>query len=170
MTVTDPFSDPAPIASEFASADSFRGRLVMIEPTRIELDVPNQQNPGQTADRVTATVTTVDGLGPVQMFDNKAPTGKFLEGPTHKGVWFSQDRIVKALVPSRVLQPGVRVLARMETYKPGKSAGLGNPCGLVKATDAEKAQAVQFLANLTVQGASAPAEDENPFGVKDAPF
>ena len=163
--MTDPFSDPQDIASEFASAESFRGRLVLLEPMKLELDIPNALNPGQTQDRVTAKVTTVDGKGPVQIFSNKAPTGNFLDGPVHEGVWFSQDRIVKGLFPKRVFQPGVRVLARLETYKPGKSAGPGNPWGLVKATDAEKAQAVQFLANLTINGAAAPAAQDD-----DAPF
>jgi len=167
MTVTDPFADPAPIASEFASADSFRGRLVMIEPTRLELDVPNQSNPGNVADRLTATVTTLDGQGRVEIYSYKAPTGKFLEGPTHKGVWFSQERIVKAVLPERVLREGVRVLGRLETFKPGKPAGPGNPWGIVAATPQEKAQAAQVLASLTLNN---PVEDIDPFAPKDAPF
>lgn len=166
MTVQDPFADPTPILSEFASADSFRGRLVLIQPTKIELDVPNMQNPSQTADRVTATVTTVDGLGPVQIFSQKAPTGKFLEGPEHKGVWFGQDRIVKAVCPDRRVTGGM-VLARLETFKPGKGAGIGNPWGLLPASDADKQMARDFLANRTVAQAAAP--EENPFAPK-APF
>lgn len=160
----DPFADPTPIASEFASAESFRGRLVLIEPTKLELDIPNTLNPGSTQDRVTAKVTTLDGKGPVQIYSNKAPTGNYLEGPEHEGVWFSQDRIVRGLFPRRMFQPGVRVLARLETYKPGKGAGPGNPWGLVAATPAEKKQAAEFLANLTINGSSAPADDEkSPF-------
>lgn len=159
----DPFSDPAPIASEFASADSFRGRMVLIEPTGYELDVPNQHSPGQVSDRLTATVTVVDGKGPVQVFDNRVPTGKMLDGPAHKGVWFSQKRIVEGVCPGRQIQPGTKMLARLETYKPGKAAGLGNPWGLVKLTADEKAAAVKFLAELTINGASTPAEDEPPF-------
>ena len=158
----DPFADPTPIASDFASADSFRGRLVLIEPTRLELDVPNQQNPSQTADRITATVTVVDGLGPVQVFAQKMPTGKFLEGPEHKGVWFSQDRIVKAVLPERYMVPGRMVLARLETYKPGQPAGQGNPWGLITATEADKQTARNFLANRTVGGAAAPAQQGPP--------
>lgn len=169
MSVTDPFADPAPIASEFASADSFRGRLVMIEPTQLELDVPNAQQPGKVNDRLTATVTTLDGQGRVQIFAQKVPTGKYLDGPSHKGVWFSQDRIVKAVLPDRVLRPGVRILGRLETFKPGKPAGLGNPWGLTAATPQEKAQAAAILASLTLNN---PAEDVDPFAPKtnDAPF
>lgn len=170
MTVNDPFSDPAPITSQFASADSFRNRLVLIEPTRLELDVPNPSNPGQVADRMTATVTTLDGKGRVEIYSYKAPTGKYLEGPVHQGVWFSQERIVKAVLPNRVVTPGIRVLGRLETYKPGRPAGPGNPWGLLRATDEEKAQAAQFLANLTVTTASAP-EDVDPFAPgQKAPF
>lgn len=166
MSVTDPFADPAPIASEFASADSFRGRLVMIEPTQLELDVPNAQQPGKVNDRLTATVTTLDGQGRVQIFAQKVPTGKYLEGPSHKGVWFSQDRIVKAILPDRVLRPGIRILGRLETFKQGKPAGLGNPWGIVAATPQEKAQAAQILASLTLNN---PADDVDPFAPQDAP-
>lgn len=160
----DPFADPTPIASEFASADSFRGRLVLIEPTKLELDIPNMLTPGTFQDRLTANVTTVDGKGKVQIFSQKAPTGKFLEGPQHKGVWFSQDRIVRGVFPSRIFTPGKRVLARLETYKPGKGAGPGNPWGLVTATAEEKAAAIQFLAEFAINGAATPAgDDESPF-------
>jgi|SRR5688572_20818523 len=169
MTVTDPFADPTPIASTFASADSFRGRLVLIQPTFIELDVPNAKNPGQKSDRVTATVTTVDGAGPVQIFREKVPTGNYLTGPEHKGVWFSQDRIVKAVCPERRVTGGM-ILARVETFKPGQVQGLGNPWGLLPASDADKQVARDFLANRTIAQASAPAEDENPFAPKGAPF
>jgi len=176
--MTDPFAAPAAIASEFASADSFRGRLVLITPTGFELDVPNQQDPGKKADRLTATVTTVDGQGPVQVYAQKVPTGKFLEGPEHKGVWFSQDRIVRGVVgDTRSIAGRGPVLARIETFKPGKVAGLGNPWGLVDPTEADKQLARDFLANRLVAGASAPAvandnEDEpNPFDKGDkAPF
>lgn len=164
----DPFADPTPIASDFASADSFRGRLVLIEPTKLELDIPNQQDPSKSADRMTAKVTVVDGQGPVQIFSQKAPTGKFLEGPEHAGVWFSQDRIVKAVLPERYYVPGRMVLARLETFKPGKGAGLGNPWGLLPATDADKQIARNFLANRTVGGAAAPTQQVAPGPVSAA--
>ena len=181
MAFEDPFAAPAKIASEFASADSFRGRLVMIVPTRLELDVPNMTDPSKVADRLTADVTTLDGRGRVEIFSYKAPTGKFLEGPTHKGVWFSQERIVKAVCPDRVCPVNARpVLAVVETYKPGKPAGPGNPWGLVDVTPEQRAQAVQFLAGLTVNGAAAPAAqpqestapsaESNPFGTQAPPF
>jgi hypothetical protein len=165
--VTSPtdFQDPSAIPSEFASADSFRGRLILIEPVQFERDVPNPIEPGKFADRITANVTTVDGKGAVQQYSNKQPTGTTLAGPVHKGVWFSQDRIVKAVCPGRQLREGTRVLAVLETYKPGKSAGAGNPWGLTAATQEQKAQAAKFLAELAINGASAPADDEeSPFG------
>lgn len=161
----DPFSVPTPITSEFASADSFRGRLVLIQPTSIELDVPGMQNPNDRSDRLTVTVTTVDGLGPVQVFSQKAPTGKFLEGPEHRGVWFSQKRIVEGIIGStRTVVPGTMVLARLDTFKPGKGAGIGNPWGLTPPTEEDKQTARNFLANRTVAKAASPAAvDGNPF-------
>ena len=165
MTSPADFQDPSAIPSEFASADSFRGRLILIEPIDFERDVPNQHNPGQTADRITANVTTVDGKGGVEQWSNRVKTGVTLPGPVHTGVWFSQDRIVKGVCPGRQLRQGARVLAVLETYKPGKPAGVGNPWGLTAATPEQKAQAAKFLAELAINGASAPADDseESPF-------
>ena len=158
----DPFSfdDPDPIASEFASADSFRGRLVLITPTDFDPDVKNKE--GKSAPRFTATVTTVDGKGKVEIYADRIPQGQYLEGPRHEGVWFSQQRIVAGL--RTAWERKTSVLARLETYKRGKPAGKGNPWGLIAATDAEKKQAREFLANLTVASAAEPDEDENPFG------
>lgn len=180
MTTEDPFATPAKIASEFASADSFRGRIVMIVPTRLELDVPNMTDPSKLSDRLTADVTTLDGKGQVQIFSYKAPTGKFLAGPAHKGVWFSQERIVKAVCPDRMVAPGAKpVLGILETYKPGVPAGPGNPWGLVEVTPEQKAAAIQELARIMGGGAAAPAPapqpapaaETNPFdATKEPPF
>lgn len=160
----DPFSfdDPAPIASEFASADSFRGRLVLITPTDFEPD--NRNDEGKLMPRFTATVTTVDGKGRVEIYAQRLPQGQYLEGPRHEGVWFSQDRIVKGL--RSAWERKTSVLAKLDTFKPGKPAGKGNPWGLIAATDAEKKQAREFLANLAVSSAAEPdaSDDENPFG------
>lgn len=177
MAGQDPFARPKPISSAFASAQSFRGRLVLIEPTSIELDVPGLDDPTKRTDRLTATVTTVDGQGPVQAYSRKEATGKWLEGPEHRGVWFSQDRIRDGVIGegNRHITPGTRILARIETYKPGKGAGVGNPWGLIDPTDEDVKTATAFLASRTIGQAtapaavSAPAEDKNPFG-DDAPF
>jgi hypothetical protein len=169
----DPFSTPKPISSAFASAQSFKGRLVLIAPTKYENDVPNQVDPSKSADRLTATVTVVDGQGPVEIFSNFAATGKFLEGPEHKGVWFGQGRIVQAVAPERRFQPGSMVLARIDTYRKDKGAGPGNPWGLSDPTESDKQLARDFLANRTVAAATSPAPvaDDNPFAPKgEAPF
>lgn len=169
----DPFATPAPISSTFASAQSFKGRLVLIQPTKYEMDVPNYQDPSKSADRVTATVTTVDGQGPVQIFSNRTASGKFLEGPEHKGVWFGQERIVQQVAPDRTFKPGSMVLARIDTRYPDKGAGVGNPWGLLDPTEQDKQLARDFLANRIVGQAAAPAAapaDENPFGKTEAPF
>lgn len=161
--VEDPFADPTDIPSEHPSAASFRGRLVLIQPTKLELDIPKKDNSGKTEDKVTATVTVVDGQGPVQLMPRQIPSGVFIDGPAYEGVWFSQERLVGGLCPKRTLTPGRVVLARLETYKPGKPAEKGNPWGLIKATDADKQLARDFLANRMIGQASAPAEDESPF-------
>lgn len=155
----DPFSTPTPRASAFASADSFRGRLVLIRPTKLEHDVPKQANKpdGAKGDRVTANVTVVDGLGPVQVFAQRQPTGKFLDGPDHRGVWFNQDQLAAGL---QDVKGGLLplVLARIETLKPGTMQGQGNPWTFIEPTEEDKQIARNFLANQMVGGASAPTQ------------
>lgn len=166
---TDPFADPTPRVSAFASADSFRGRLIIIEPTKLEHDVPKQSNVpnGPKGDRVTATVTLVDGQGPVQTYTNRVATGKFLEGDVHRGVWFNQDQLSAGLqtLDGELLK---MVLCRIDTLKPGTSAGQGNPWVMHKTTDAEKQIARDYLAGRRIAQASAPSQsasagDENPW-------
>lgn len=162
MTNTDPFEDPTPRVSAFASADSFRGRLILIEPTNVERNVPKQSTVpnGPKGDKITANVTVVDGQGPVQIFDKKVPTGRFLEGPMHRGVWFNQDQLVDGLqTPDRQLRK--RVLCRIDTLTPGTSAGQGNPWTMIATTPAEKETAAKFLANVIL---NEPAQEEpSPF-------
>lgn len=175
--MTDPFSAPAPVASAHASAQSFKGRLVLITPTKLELNVPKGEGSAELGNKVTANVLVVDGQGPVQVFNNRVATGKFLEGPEHIGVWFSQDRLAMhgGLVdpsknPVQLMGP---VLGRIETRYPDKAAGKGNPWGLTPPTEADIQTAREFLANRTVGAAAAPApvaEDENPFGKGQPPF
>lgn len=160
MTDIDPFEDPTPRTSEFASADSFRGRLILIEPTKVERDIPKQATApnGPKGDRVTANVTVVDGKGPVQIYSMRAPSGKFLDGPLHRGVWFNQDQLSAGLqTPDGVLRK--RVLCRIDTLKPGTPAGQGNPWTMTVTTAEEKAQAAKFLAEAIIN----QPEEESPF-------
>ena len=162
---TDPFAGPAVVASEFASVASFRGRLIIIEPTDYEYDVPNQDDASKKADRVTATVTVVDGKGDVSVWSHHVDTGKKISGPAYHGVWISQDRLVKQLRED----PNVRgrclkmVLGRIDTYKPGTMPKKGNPWGLTAPSEADKQIARDFLANRTIAQAASPAEDDDPF-------
>lgn len=166
--MTDPFAAPAKVASEFASVASFRGRLVLIEPTGYEFDVPSQDDPSKKGDRITATITVVDGSGDVEIYSYGNPTGQKLKGPEYRGVWLGQDRLVKQLLDNgergRTLK---MVLGRFETYKPGQRPMKGNPWGIVDPTDADRQTAREFLANRMVAQSSAPAKmddgEENPF-------
>lgn len=142
MSYDDPFDTPAPIASEFPTPASFRGRLVMIKPTRIELDAP-KGNEGKTADKVTATVTVVDGLGDVELCPLQIPSGTFVPGPVYDGIWFDQDRLVKAICPGRKLKERM-TLGRIQTFKPGP-AKQGNPWGLLDPTPEDIETARAFL-------------------------
>jgi len=170
MTVEDPFAGPAPIQSNFASIQSFRGRLVLIEPTKTEMAV-NDDN-GKLQERITADITTVDGKGAVKIYKRREDTGRTLTGPRHPGVWIGQPILVDQLKND---DGSIRkmVLARVDTKTPGQPAAKGNPWGLIAPTDADKQMARDFLANRTIEQAAAPAsaQDENPFAkAGDAPF
>lgn len=162
---TDPFSDPTPRVSAFASADSFRGRVIMIEPTKIERNVPKQPNVpnGPAGDRVTATVTVLDGKGPVEIYAQRVPTGRMLDGPEHIGVWFNQDQLASGLQTPKKDALLSRVLCVIDTFKPGTQAGQGNPWTMRACTAEEKALAVQQLAEIQLAATSAPADSDNPF-------
>lgn len=167
--MTDPFAEPLDIASEFPTASSFRGRLVLIQPTKVEWDLPKRDKPNETENKVTATVTVVDGLGDVQLCPSQIPSGVFIEGPVYTGVWFSQKRVVEGLVNVRTRQPLPLVLGRLETFKPGKPAKEGNPWGIIKPTEADKQMARDFLANQMKEQAAA-AVAKAVAGDDDAPF
>ena len=155
-TPQDPFANPHIPPSTHPSIGSFRGRLVMIVPKRHQT-VPDNLNAGQTKDRITADVTVLDGLGPVPLVKGNPPqpTGQTLPGPDFLGVWFESSRVVEQLLPE--LGTGRPVLAVIDVRNPGQHPGKGNPYGLVAATDQQRAQAIQFLAQRSVGGAATPA-------------
>lgn len=155
--MTDPFAGPAAIPTEFPTIASFRGRLVLIRPLKSEM-VPNTQGaPGQMQDRITADITVVDGRGPVPGFTRGQPNGQTFTGPDFRGVYISQEVIVKQLADG--LRGQTQVLAWIDTRTPGTAPGKGNPWGLIDAT--QNPEAVQtarsFLATRTVAAAAAPA-------------
>lgn len=155
--MTDPFAAPAAIPSEYPTVASFRGRLVLIRPIKIET-VPNSQGaPGQMQDRVTADVTVVDGLGPVPGFTRGQPNGQSFAGPEFRGTYISQEVIVKQLAEVTPPRGNGMVLARIDTKTPGTAPGKGNPWGLIDPTDQDRNIARAFLANRTVSSAAAPA-------------
>lgn len=177
----DPFSRPAPVLSTFPDASSFRGRLIFIEPTKIEHDVPKSSNQpaGPRGDRITATVTVIDGsetTSPVELFSQRVPTGKYLTGRSFKGVWFNQDRVLAGLMDDT--QPtglAKMVLGRLETYKPGQIPGQGNPWSIEDPTEADVTTARAFLAAKYAAQAAAAVSSATPAatpaaGGADNPF
>lgn len=160
--MSDPFEAPTDVVSKFASIQSFQGRLVLISPTKLETGIPSADNPQKLVDRITADVMTVDGKGQVQIFQRRMPTGQYLSGPEHRGVWIGQDRLVQQL-----RQDGGRgalkgmVLGTIDTWK-GGPAGKGNPWEIRPATEADKQMARDFLASRTVGAAAVPTPASDP--------
>lgn len=171
----DPFATPTPRVSAFPSPASFRGRLVLIRPTKLEHDVPRQKSSpnGPKGDRVTANVSVVDGSGPVELFPNGNPSGQFIDGTEFRGVWFGQDQLAAGLqdVRGNLLE---LVLARIDTLSPGTRPGQGNPWIFTDPTEADKDMARAFLAAQMVGGAAAPtappAQKAPPVAPPAGPF
>jgi len=164
---TDPFAGPAVVPSEFASVASFRGRLILIEPTGYEFDVPSMDDPSKKGDRVTATITVVDGsevTKPVEVFAYGAPTNQTLPGNRFEGVWIGQDRLIKQLRADGERGRSLKmVLGRFETYKPGQRPMKGNPWGILPPKEGDAQIARDFLANRTLAQVAAPADESDPF-------
>lgn len=158
-TSTDPFSDPVIPPSTYPTQASFRGRLVLITPRKIET-VPNTMNPGQMQERVTADVQVVDGAGPLPQFKNNQHTGQWLEGDSFTGCWFNGTRVVDQL--REYIGTGRSVIGVIETYQPGQVPVKGNPWGIVTATEEQKNQARAYLANRQIGAAAAPAPSPTP--------
>jgi hypothetical protein len=157
----DPFEDPTPRMASHPSAYSFRGRLIMIEPREIERNVPKQATApnGPKGDKIIADVTVLDGQGPIEIYSGHFPSGRKLDGPVFRKVWFGQDQIVEALQTPDGKSLRGRVLFRIETLKPGVSpAGQGNPWTVTAATPEEKKAAAAVLASLIVND-----DEESPF-------
>jgi hypothetical protein len=153
--MTDPWSTPAAIPSEFPTVASLRGRLVLIKPLKQETVPNNQGAPGATQERVTANVTVVDGLGPIPVMSRGVPTGQLLAGPDFNGMWIAAEVIVKQL--AEALQTRGAVLARVNTPDPNAAPGKGNAWGLIHPTEQDKQIARDYLAGRTVGAAAAPA-------------
>lgn len=170
--VDDPFENPTPRQAKHASADSFRGRLIAIEPLSVEHDVPKQANQpnGAKGDKITANVIVLDGLGPVKVYSQRVATGGTLDGPVYRKVWFNQDQIAEACQTPDGKSLLKLVLCRIDTLRPGQMAGQGNPWVVLPATPEERKQAVQAYAGIMMGDAqAAPPADRNPFATK-APF
>lgn len=152
--VQDPFADPIIPPSTHPTVGSFRGRLIMITPRKIET-VPDNLNQGKMVERITADVTVVDGQGPLPVVKGNPPqpTGQYLEGPDFTGMWIQSQRLVEQL--SAHVGTGRPVLGIIDTRNPGTAPMKGNPWGLTAATPEQKAHAVNFLNSRTV-GAAAP--------------
>lgn len=153
--VQDPFADPIIPPSTHPTVGSFRGRLIMITPTKTEM-VNDNLNPGKVVERITANVTVVDGQGPVPVVKGNPPqpTGQYLEGPDFTGVWLQSERIVQQL--HDYVGTGRPVLGVIDTRNPGTAPMKGNPWGITAATPEQKQHAVQFLASRTVGAAASP--------------
>lgn len=156
VPVNDPFADPIIPPSTHPTIGSFRGRLIMITPTKTEM-VQDNLNPGKIVERITANITVVDGQGPVPVVKGNppTPTGQYLEGPDFTGVWLQSERVVTQL--HDYVGTGRPVLGVIDTRNPGTDPKKGNPWGITAATPEQKQHAVNFLNSRTVGAAAAPA-------------
>ena len=98
-TVEDPFGvKPSEIkTADYPSLDDLDGRILVIQPTKLEKDLPNMLKPGETRDRITADVTVIDPDNPEK-------------SKTYDDMYLSQGWLLgqlKGLVPVKGLLLGV---------------------------------------------------------------
>jgi hypothetical protein len=152
----DPFSGPAPQSERPRVLDLF-GRLLLIVPVKVEI-VKNtlSKEPGATQERMTADVVVLDG-GQLSFGGNPeklggAPHTKVAPVPMKiDRLYMSQAGLVSqcrvALARRQSGQPGGMVLGRLSVGQ-AKEAGQNAPYLLTEATEADKAIARQYLANV----------------------
>lgn len=113
------FATPDPVGATRPAVRDFVDRVVVIRPTRIERDVPNQSDPSKKQDRVTADVLVLDG-GPLQFGGNVArgkPLTMEVQTPfLVKAMYISNTNMVQAV--ENQVGKGV-VLGRVEIGRAG---------------------------------------------------
>jgi hypothetical protein len=151
----DPFSDPAPQEARGPRIRDVYGRLLLIIPHKLEEGIPNQIEKGKTQDRMTADVIILDG-GPIAYGGKPekvggAPHDRTAQVP-HKNsrMFISNAGLIsqcrQALAKKLTTGTPGMVLGRLAV---GEAKGDQNPPYLLTpATDADKAIARQYLANV----------------------
>lgn len=151
----DPFGDPAPQQPRGPRLRDMYGRLLLVVPIKLEEGIPNRLQAGTTQDRLTADVIVLDG-GPIAFGGRPeatppVPHDKTEATPRKSPRMFissvgliSQCR--EALAKRMRGEPGM-VLGRLGVGA-AKEQGQNAPYLLTPATDADKAIARQYLANV----------------------
>jgi hypothetical protein len=152
----DMFADPQkPVSADGPrpTVASFRGRLVMITPQRIE-KVPHKESPGVMIDRITADVVVVDGRGDIPQMSYGQPTGVMIPGDEFRSLWIENTYLIDQM--RTLVGAGRPMIGTVDTKVPGTHPTKGNPWGLIPATMEQKQQAVNYLNSRSVNGAAAP--------------
>jgi len=157
---SDPFGDPAPQEPRGPRLRDMYGRLLLIVPRKLEEGLPSRFNkPGEAPkfeNRMTADVVVLDG-GTIQYGGTPekppfTPHNKTAEPPLKNARMFisavglvSQSRVALAEIITKG-RPGM-VLGRLGVGD-AKDAGVNPPYLLTPATEADKAIARAYLANV----------------------
>ena len=148
----DPFDDPGS-GSAYPTLKQLKERLLIVIPQRLERGLPNTLNPGQTRDRLTANVVVLDGDSidkRIDDDDNEFPFDEPLVPPFKlDDMYLSGAKLIsetKHKLPHGE-KPAGMVLGRLTKLKPLK-AGQKGAWSLVAASDADKAKAREYLANV----------------------
>jgi hypothetical protein len=151
----DPFDAPAPQQARGPRIRDLYGRLLLLVPRKLEENVPNRLQLGTTQDRLTADVIVLDG-GPIAFGGRPenvppVPHDKVAQVPHKTASQYISNRGLisqcrEALAKRAQGQPGM-VLGRL-TVGTAKEEGQNAPYLLTPPTDADKALARQYLAQV----------------------
>lgn len=153
-TPQDPFNDPGS-ASGFPSMKQLKGRLCIIQPTRLEKNIPDQFKPGSFRDRITADVHVLDGdtiTVRLDDDDNETPFDEPLVPPFKlSDMFISGAKLIGELKSSlpRGDEAGGLVIGVM-TKLPPQKVGQKGAWSLRVATPEERKRGSEYWKNLSV--------------------
>jgi hypothetical protein len=165
------FDQAAPPVGARPAFAQFRDRLLLIRPTAIERNVPNDLQPGTFKDRVTADVVFLDGDTITDKIDDDGAHPELDEpirpGDIMEDYWISQTLIVRQIKGKIGATVNPWVLGRL-TKLPPRQKGRKGAWSLAEFTPDDAKRAASWMraqSKKEAERAKAPAKvEDDPWG------
>ena len=157
--MTDPFDAPGSKgAGKFPAMKQLKGRLLLIEPTRLDKQITSNLNPDKKVDRMSANVTVLDGDPITNVLDKDGDVVHEFDEPlaaphTMEDMYISQTVLVNQL--RKAYKAESKVLGRL-VQLPAARPGENKAWAFEEPTDADKDIARGYLASEKAKGKDDP--------------